>query len=230
MSNPETTFETLFKELEFKTPPSEIHPDEMLRSFLEKEKQYRHQHRIARLLRMSGLKQVKTFAQFDFSLNPKISKEEIMAFAHSPWITEGGNLILIGDPGLGKSHLAKALCFDAILKGYSTLFATAFDLVSKIKKSLNPAGLVDYYGRIQVLCLDELGYTYHQKEDTDLLFQILSKRSEIKPTLVTSNLTPKEWGSIFSGPAASAILDRLSYHGKFMTLEGNSYRLRQRKK
>lgn len=174
--------------------------------------------------------QIKTLSQFDWSFNPKIPKEEIMAFVNTPWMEEASNLVLIGDTGLGKSHLAKALLYEAVLKGYSTLFTTAFDLISKIKKSINPVSLVDYYGRIQVLCLDELGYTYHQKEDTDLLFQILSKRSEVKPTLVTTNLTPKEWGTIFSGPAASAILDRLSYHGKFMTLEGNSYRLKQRKK
>jgi len=76
-----------------------------------------------------------------------------------------------------------------------------------------------------VLCIDELGYTYHKKEDTDILFQVISKRSEMLPTIVTTNLPPKEWGAIFSGAAASAILDRLSFNGRFITFEGRSYRL-----
>lgn len=223
--------ETLFQELELKTPVSEVnanhHPD--LITFLEKERQYREQAKIRRLLRQSGLRQVKTFPQFDWSFNTKLPKEEILAFARSDWITETANLVLIGDAGLGKSHLAKALCYEAILKGYPTAFITIFDLISKIKKSPHPATLVDHYGRIAVLCLDELGYTYHKKEDTDLLFQIISKRGELHPTLITTNLIPKEWGTIFSGPAASAILDRLSLNGKFITLEGKSYRLNLRK-
>jgi DNA replication protein DnaC len=226
-----TNLETLIKELELKTPASEISASDhsTLIPFLEKEKQYREQARIKRLLRQSGLKTVKTFSQFDWSFNPKLPKEEIMAFARSDWITQVANLVLIGDAGLGKSHIAKSLCYEAILKGHPIAFITTFDLISKIKKSLHPTALVDHYGRITVLCLDELGYTYHKKEDTDLIFQIISKRGEICPTLVTTNLIPKEWGSIFSGPAASAILDRLSLNGKLMTLEGKSYRLSLRK-
>ena len=81
-----------------------------------------------------------------------------------------------------------------------------------------------------MLCIDELGYTYHQKEDNDILFQIISKRTEVLPTVVTTNLIPKQWGSIFSGAAASAILDRLSYHGRFITFEGRSYRLLKKHK
>ena len=83
---------------------------------------------------------------------------------------------------------------------------------------------------MRVLCIDELGYTYHKKDDTDSIFQIISKRSEILPTIVTTNLLPKEWGSIFSGAAASAILDRLSFNGRFITFEGRSYRLLKKHK
>lgn len=226
-----TTLETLIKELELKTPFSEINANDhpTLIPFLEKEKQYRQEAKIRRLLRQSGLKQVKTFSQFDWSFNPKMPQEEIIAFAHSDWITQPANLVLIGDAGLGKSHIAKSLCYEAILKGYATAFVTAFDLISKLKKIPHPSTLIEHYGRIAVLCLDELGYTYHKKEDTDLIFQIISKRGELRPTLVTTNLVPKEWGTIFSGPAASAILDRLILNGKFMTLEGKSYRLNLRR-
>ena len=133
--------------------------------------------------------------------------------------------VLIGDTGLGKSHIAAAICYEAILRGYPTVCITAFDLVSRIHKAYNPASRIDYYAKVRGLCIDELGYIYHKKEDTDILFQIISKRNEILPTIVTTNHAPKEWGSIFSATAASAILDRLSFNGRFITFEGRSYRL-----
>jgi DNA replication protein DnaC len=224
--------ESLLAELGCRTPAKEISSDrqDIISDFLMTETEYRRQHKIKRLLRASGIKQVKTLSQFDWHFNPKISKEDIMSFVNSPWIDSAANLLLIGDTGLGKSHIGSALCYEAILQGYSTACLTAFDLTSKIQKSLSPTSKIDYYARLKVLCIDELGYTYHKKEDTDILFQVISKRSEILPTLITTNLAPKEWGSIFTGAAASAILDRLSFNGRFLTFEGRSYRLSRKQK
>ena len=223
---------SLLKELGCKTPPDEIPSDrqDIIVDFLKMEIEYRKQHKIKRLLSLSGIKHVKTLGHFDWHFNPKISKDDILSFLNSPWIENAFNLVLIGDTGLGKSHIASAICYEAILRGYSTAFTTAFDLVSKIHKAYNPASRIDYYAKVRVLCIDELGYTYHKKEDTDILFQIISKRNEILPTIVTTNLTRKEWGSIFSATAASAILDRLSFNGRFITLEGRSYRLLKKHK
>jgi len=224
--------EPLLKELGCKTPAEEIASDrrDMILDFLRRENEYRRQHRIKRLLSLSGIKQVKTLDQFDWHFNPKVSKEDILTFVHSPWVEKALNLVLIGDTGLGKSHIAAAICYEAILRGYPTTCITAFDLVSRIQKAYHPASRIDYYAKIRVLCIDELGYTYHKKEDTDTLFQIISKRNEILPTIVTTNLAPKEWGSIFSATAASAILDRLSFNGRFITFEGRSYRLLKKQK
>jgi DNA replication protein DnaC len=224
--------ESLLKELGCKTPAEEIPSDrrQIILDFLQGESEYRKQHKIKRLLSQSGLKQVKTLDQFDWLFNPKVSKEDILSFVNSPWIEKAFNLVLIGDTGLGKSHIAASICYEAILRGYPTACITAFDLVSKIHKAYNPATKIDYYAKIRVLCIDELGYTYHKKEDTDTLFQIISKRNEILPTIVTTNLAPKEWGSIFSATAASAILDRLSFNGRFITFEGRSYRLLKKHK
>jgi DNA replication protein DnaC len=224
--------EILLRELGCKTPAGEIPSGQCdtIAGFLRTEIEYRRQHRIKRLLRLSGIKHVKTLDQFDWHFNPKISKEDIMTFINSPWIENAFNLVLIGDTGLGKSHISSAICYEAILKGYSTARITAFDLVSKIQRASNAASRIDYYARIRVLCIDELGYTFHKKEDTDILFQIISKRNEILPTIVTTNLAPKEWGSIFSSTAASAILDRLSFNGRFITFEGRSYRLLKKHK
>jgi DNA replication protein DnaC len=224
--------ESLLKELGCKTPAGEIPSDqrETVLVSLKREIEYRRQHKIKRLLSMSGIKHVKTLDQFDWHFNPKISKDDILAFVNSPWVEQAFNLVLIGDTGLGKSHIAAAICYEAILRGYPTACITAFDLVSRIHKAYNPASRIDYYAKVRVLCIDELGYTYHKKEDTDILFQIISKRNEILPTIVTTNLSPKDWGSIFSATAASAILDRLSFNGTFITFEGKSYRLLRKHK
>lgn len=224
----------LLKELGMKTPAEQIPNDagRHLVEFLKQEKYLRHEWKIKRLIANSGIRlaQVRTFDQFDWSFNPKLPKEDILAFKNSSWIDQAANLLLIGDAGLGKSHLAKALCYEAILAGFSTVFITAFDLISRLKRAPHIDSKIDYYGNfVRVLTIDELGYTYHAKEDGDLLFQIISKRSEKLPTIVTTNLAPKQWGSLFSGPAASAILDRLSYNGKFITMEGKSYRIKMKR-
>ena len=169
--------DTLLKDLGFRTPFDEIQPSlyNTISQFLQTEKEYRKQYKIKWLLRTSGIKQVKSFEHFDWHFNPKIPKEDVLIFKSSPWIEDAFNLVLIGDTGLGKSHISASLCYEAILKGYPTIFITAFDLTSKIKRALNPVTKIDYYAKIRVLCIDELGYTYHKKEDTDILFQIISK-------------------------------------------------------
>lgn len=221
--------DTLLQDLHCKTKSKDIAAETKcgVIAFLQQELLARQQYRLARLLAGCGIqrRQMKTFDQFNWHFNPKMPKEQIMAFRNSDWVGEAANLVLIGDTGLGKSHIAKAFCYEAITKGHCAYCITTFDLLSKIKKASNPASKIDYYGKvIKVLCLDELGYVFHQKEDADLLFQIISKRTEVLPTIVTTNLAPKNWGSIFSGSTASAILDRLSYNGKFLTCEGKSYR------
>lgn len=224
----------LFRELGIKTPIDQIPANNKtcLLEFLKQEKSFRKEWKIKRLIANSGIRlaQVRTFSQFDWLFNPKLPKEDILAFKNSPWIEQAANLLLIGDAGLGKSHLAKALCYEAILAGFSAVFITAFDLISKLKRAQHIDSRIEYYANsIHVLAIDELGYTYHAKEDGDLLFQIISKRSEKLPTIVTTNLAPKQWGSLFSGPAASAILDRLTFNGKFITMEGKSYRIKMKR-
>jgi len=157
MSN---NLQELLTALDFKTPPDEI-PEDLKNSlikFLVKEKDFRHQWKIRRLLASSGIRphQLRTFDQFQWNFNPGFPKEDVLAFRNSSWIDNGANLILIGDPGLGKSHIAKALCYDAIQKGHSAHFITAFDLISKIKRNQNMASRIEYYGStLHVLAIDE---------------------------------------------------------------------------
>lgn len=222
----------LMLDLGLKTPPNELNlkGKEFILEFLNTEKEYRKQHKFKRLLRMSGIKNIKTFENFNWKFNPKIKKEDILEFKNSSWIESCHNLILIGDTGIGKSHIAKSLCYEAILEEQTTVFITAYDLISKLNKAPSITNKIEYYSKIKVLAIDEIGYIFHKKEDVDAIFNIISKRSEVSPTIITTNLSPKDWGTIFSGPAASAILDRLSYNGHFITFEGSSYRLSKKHK
>src|SRR4030042_4096329 len=192
--------------------------------FLTEESQLREQKRIQHLLRMSGIKRIKRLSDFDWTFNPRVPRDKLMEFVQTQWLKIPCNLVLIGPAGVGKSHLATALCYEAILKGHQTVFLTLFDLTAKLSKAKSPYTLIEYYEKIPILCLDELGYVVPTKEQADWIFQIFSKRTEITTTLVTTNLVPSNWGKIFDTVTASAILDRLSMNGKFITFEGRSYR------
>lgn len=192
--------------------------------FLEEEQKKRELKRIEYLLRMSGIKRVKLLSTFNWTFNPKIPKDKILEFLHSDWLQKPVNLVLIGPAGVGKTHIASALCHEAILKGVKTAFIGLFDLHARLARASNIYSLIEYYARVPVLCIDEIGYAAPSRDQADALFQIISKRSECATTLVTTNLVPSKWGSLFDSATASAILDRLSLNGKFITLEGKSYR------
>ena len=192
--------------------------------FLTEESQLREQKRIQHLLRMSGIKRIKRLSDFDWTFIPRIPRDKLMEFVQTQWLKTPCNLVLIGPAGVGKSHLATALCYEAILKGHQTVFLSLFDLTAKLSKAKSPYTLIEHYEKIPILCLDELGYVVPTKEQADWIFQIFSKRAEVTTTLVTTNLVPSQWGKIFDSVTASAILDRLSMNGKFITFEGRSYR------
>jgi len=195
-----------------------------LQTFLDQEFSLREKSRIANLLRKSGIKRIKLLSDFDWKFNPIIPRDKILEFMETDWLKKPSNLVLIGPAGVGKTHLAGALCHDAVIKGHQTFFTSLFDLTGKLAKAKNLYSLIDHYARVPVLCLDELGYVLPTKEQADCIFQIISKRAETGTTLVTTNLIPSQWGKIFDSTTASAILDRLSMNGTFISLEGRSYR------
>jgi DNA replication protein DnaC len=201
-----------------------------LTDFLLREQTLKEQKKREHLLRMSGIKRVKLLSDFDWAYNPKIPKDKVMEFMETDWLKKPCNLVLIGPSGVGKSHISSALCYDAVTKGKQTVFLTLFDLTAKLTKARSVYSLIDYYAKVPVLCLDEVGYVMPSREHADFLFQIVSKRVEIGTTIVTTNLVPSQWGKVFDSVTASAILDRLSMNGTFLTFEGRSYRNRKNAK
>ncbi len=221
-----TTLSDLWKIFRFLTELETIPEDKkaFLHDFLLEEYRKREIRRIEYLLKMSGIKRTKLLSDFDWKFNPNVPRDKIMAFMQADWIKIPANLVIIGPAGVGKTHVATALCHDAVMKGRQTVFVSLFDLTAKLAKAKNVYSLIDYYARVPVLCLDELGYVIPAKDQADAIFQIISKRTETGTTIVTTNLVPSDWGKIFDTATASAILDRLSLNGRFITFEGRSYR------
>ena len=220
------TLSDLWKHFRFLTDMETLSEEQktVLHSFLAQEHQRREHRRIEYLLKMSGMKRVKLLSDFDWKFNPKVPRDKILEFMNTDWLKSPANLVMIGPTGVGKSHIAAAFCHDAVMKGKQTVFTTLFDLTAKLAKAKNIYSLIDYYARVHVLCLDELGYVIPSKEQADAIFQIISKRSEVSTSIITTNLVPSDWGKIFDTATASAILDRLSLNGRFLTFDGRSYR------
>ena len=220
------TFSELWKHFRLIGDPAALSKEELafLERFLTEQYELREKKRIQFLMRGSGIKRVKFLDDFDWTFNPKIPRDKILEFLHTEWLKRPSHLVLIGPAGVGKTHIASAICHDAIVKGHQTVFIPLFDLTAKLSRAKNLYSLIDFYARVPVLCLDELGYVLPSKEQADAIFQIISKRTEVATTIVTTNLVPSDWGKIFDAVTASAILDRLSMNGRFITFEGRSYR------
>lgn len=191
---------------------------------LKQEASAREIKRIKTLMLRSGIKRIKRLEDFDWKFNAHMPRNEIMAFNDLSWDVQTKNLVLIGPSGVGKTHLATSMCYSALQKGIPTAFITCSDLVDKLKRSSNKQTMLQYYSTIRLLCIDELGYVFPSQEQANDIFQIISKRSELASTIVTTNLIPSQWGKIFEASTATAILDRLSLNGSFVTCEGRSYR------
>lgn len=221
-----TNLNELWKSLGFISQYSSLTQEQIkiITPVLQEELQSRQVQRIRYLLQRSGIKRVKRIEDFDWKFNPKIPRDKIMDFFDSHWIENARNLVLIGPTGVGKTHISQALGYKAIEKGIPTAHLTCFDLVSKLKKSRNKYNLLHYYSTVKVFCLDELGYVFPSQEEANDIFQIISKRSELLPTIITTNLIPSHWGKLFEAATATAILDRLSLKGSFISCEGRSYR------
>jgi len=221
-----TNLSDLWKHFRLITDPETIPEDKkgFLRDFLAEEYKKREIRRIEYLMKMSGIRRIKILSDFDWKFNPKIPRDKIMEFMQTDWLKIPANLVIIGPAGVGKTHVSTALCHDAIMKGCQTVFVSLFDLTAKLSAAKNVYSLIEYYARVPVLCLDELGYVIPTRDQADAIFQIVSKRTERGTTIVTTNLVPSDWGKIFDTATASAILDRLSMNGKFITFEGKSYR------
>ena len=173
---------------------------------------------------------VKRLEDFELAAAPTVPPATLAALAALAWVTNGEPLVLLGDPGTGKSHLLIGLGMAACEEGLRVRYVTAAGLVNELAEAADErilARTVARYGRLDLLCLDELGYVHLDPRGAELLFQVITEREERASIAVASNLPFGEWGSVFpDGRLAAAVVDRLTYRAHVLETGTESYRLR----
>lgn len=203
-----------------------------LSELIKQESNLRQDRIIERRIRMARFPVVKTLDQFNWSWPKKINRPQIQNLFRLKFIEDRSNAVFIGGVGLGKTHLASALGYQACLKGHTVVFASAIDTINHLISAQNTGHLkqeLKKYLRPALIILDELGYLPIDKSGADLLFQIISQRYERGSIVITTNRVFKEWPEIFNNDSTltSALLDRLLHHTEAIVIEGKSYRMKE---
>ncbi len=177
---------------------------------------------------------LKTLEQFDFNFQPTLSRQKIAELATLRFIENHENILFLGPPGVGKTHVAIGLALKACAAGYKVLFLTLADLVAELQAARADHSLAARWKaltQVALLVIDEVGYVPLDKTGADHLFQVVARRYETGSIALTSNKPFTEWGNILGGDSvvASAILDRLLHHSVVFNIKGDSYRLREKR-
>jgi len=209
-------------------------PLQMIDHLFELELQLRQKNRIERCFKQSKLYEKTTIDQFDFTFHGsrKNQKSRIVNLMDLEFIKHRKDIILIGNPGVGKSFLAKCMAYAATQAGLKVLFTTAMDMINHLIAAEADHSMLkklQYYQSQELLVIDEIGYLSLGTQGSNLFFQVISARHERKSTVITTNRPFAQWGEIFDNTTvATAIADRLVYNSEILILEGSSYRKRDK--
>lgn len=203
---------------------------DFLQALLQEEEAAREQSQLKRRTRQAMAPFIRTIEQFDFTFRPELKRQVILRYLDPGFISSATTLVFIGAPGLGKTHLAVAICVKMLQLGASVRFVSAQSLATGVlrckdiesrQRLLKPLLAADLF------VLDELGYLPTDPRLGPVLYELIASRYEHKPTIITTNKSLSEWGGIFQDPSlAAALIDRLLHHGDIYHFKGPSYRLK----
>ena len=206
---------------------------EALDHILAEESRYKNKRAIETQIQTSGFPMKKELNDFDFSFQPSIDKRQIDELATMRFLENSENIVFLGPPGVGKTHLATALGLAAADYRCSTYYINCHNLIEQLKKAHYENRLPDKLktlGKYKLLIIDEIGYLPMDIQGANLFFQLIARRYEKVSTIFTSNKTFSQWNEVFADVTiASAILDRILHHCTVINIKGESYRLKERK-
>lgn len=184
--------------------------------------------RINGSIKVANFPYLKTFEDYDFSFQPSLNKEKLLELKNLRFIDNTENILFVGSPGVGKTHLATAIGMETTKNRKLTYFINCNDLIDNLKRAYNENRLearIKFYCKYKVLIIDEMGFLPIDELGANILFQLINKRYEKSTTIITTNKTFAKWPEIFGDPViANAILDRLLHHSIVFTMNGRSYR------
>lgn len=221
-----------YREFSERAAQGKLQYEEYLSLLLEEEIRRRTEGSVKTKIHKARFPFIKTLEAFDFSFQPSLGEKEILKLSSLDFIEKKENLIFLGPPGVGKTHLAIAFGLKACSAKYRVLFMSAPKLIEDLILSVKEGTITQKllaYSRLNLLIIDELGYMPITKEQANLLFQLISVRYERGSIILTSNYNFEDWGQIFQdNVVAAAIIDRIVHHAKIFFINGSSYRLKSK--
>jgi DNA replication protein DnaC len=207
-------------------------PEEFLELILQDELNIRQQRLIARRIKAARFRDLKTLEDFDFGFNTSIKRKEVFDLASCRFIREQRDVLFIGPPGVGKSHIAQAIGYHAIKANFLVLYRSVFDAVRELMADdplADPDRALRKYLKPDLLIIDDMGLKHLPGRAGEYLFEVIMRRYENRSTIMTSNRPIEEWGKLIGDvPSATAILDRFLHHAEIINIRGKSYRLKDR--